>query len=70
MLQELNVLLMWRNEMPYKDCWALPGGFVDFNEGLEDNVKRKLKTYFLTFFFINFFQNKIPSMPVCFKKHT
>ena len=40
---ELNVLLMWRNEMPYKDYWALPGGFVNFNEGLEDNVKRKLK---------------------------
>lgn len=40
---ELNVLLMWRNEMPYKNCWAIPGGFVDFNEGLEDNVKRKLK---------------------------
>lgn len=39
----LYVLLTKRQEMPFINQWALPGGFVDFNESLEDNVKRKLK---------------------------
>lgn len=28
---ELGVMLIKRAEDPYKDCWALPGGYVDVN---------------------------------------
>ena len=40
---ELCVLLFKRTDMPFKDWWSIPGGFVDIDESLEDNVKRKLK---------------------------
>ncbi len=37
-----KILLIKRLKEPYKDCWALPGGFVDENEDLEDAAKREL----------------------------
>jgi 8-oxo-dGTP diphosphatase len=37
-----KILLIKRLKDPYKDCWALPGGFVDENEDLEDAAKREL----------------------------
>lgn len=39
----LKVLLVKRGIHPYKDCWALPGGFVGIKESLDDAAKRKLK---------------------------
>ncbi len=39
-LQQL--LLIQRKKEPFKDCWALPGGFVDENEDLEAAAKREL----------------------------
>lgn len=39
----MQVLLVKRNDYPYIDKWALPGGFVDIKESLEDGAKRKLK---------------------------
>lgn len=39
----VQVILVKRNDYPYKDKWALPGGFVDINESLEESAKRKLK---------------------------
>ena len=39
----LQVLLVQRSEDPCVGQWALPGGFVDINEEIEDNVKRKLE---------------------------
>jgi 8-oxo-dGTP diphosphatase len=33
---DLKVLLVRRGEHPYKDCWALPGGFVRVGDGYED----------------------------------
>ncbi|WP_097027830.1 NUDIX hydrolase [Clostridium peptidivorans] len=39
----MQVLLVKRNDYPYIDKWALPGGFVDIKESLEDGSKRKLK---------------------------
>lgn len=42
-LQKKNtILLIKRKKDPYKDCWALPGGFVEENEDLELAAKREL----------------------------
>lgn len=39
----LKVLLVKRNVEPFKDIWALPGGFVRIKESLEDSAKRELQ---------------------------
>jgi 8-oxo-dGTP diphosphatase len=39
----LKVLLIQRAKNPYKDHWALPGGFVDMDEDLEAAALRELK---------------------------
>ncbi len=38
----LEVLLIQRKEPPFKDGWALPGGFVRMNETAEDAARREL----------------------------
>ncbi len=40
---ELNVLLIKRANEPFKDKWALPGGFLDMDETTEQCVHRELK---------------------------
>lgn len=42
LLKKTTILLIKRLKDPYKDCWALPGGFVDENEDLEEAAKREL----------------------------
>lgn len=37
-----EILLIKRLNDPYKNCWALPGGFVDENEDLEQAARREL----------------------------
>ena len=32
---DLNFILIKRGNDPYKDCWALPGGFVEYGESVE-----------------------------------
>lgn len=39
---QFKVLLIQRKKDPFKDQWALPGGFVDENEDLETAAKREL----------------------------
>ena len=41
--QSIKVLLVKREEYPYKDCYGLPGGFVLDGETLEDSLQRTLK---------------------------
>lgn len=40
--QKLSILLIKRKYEPFKDKWALPGGFVLLNENLEEAVEREL----------------------------
>lgn len=40
--ETISVLLIKRKYEPFKDAWALPGGFVLNNETLEEAVKREL----------------------------
>jgi 8-oxo-dGTP diphosphatase len=39
----LNVLLIQRGHEPYRGLWALPGGFVEMDENLEDATLRELE---------------------------
>ena len=39
---EMQLLLIKRKNEPYKGCWALPGGFVDENEDLQQAAHREL----------------------------
>ena len=39
----LQILLVKRNEYPYKDKWAVPGGFVRMDESLEEGAVRRLR---------------------------
>ncbi len=38
----LSILMIRRGSYPYKDCWALPGGFVRPDESLEKCAQREL----------------------------
>ena len=40
---DLKVLLIERDQPPFKGSWALPGGFVDMDEGLEQAARRELQ---------------------------
>lgn len=39
----LHVLLVQRRRWPYEGCWALPGGFIEMDESLEDAARRELE---------------------------
>lgn len=41
--KELKLLLIKRKKQPFKDSWAIPGGFIDMNESLEESAYRELK---------------------------
>ena len=39
----MRVLLVNRGKEPYKGKWAVPGGFIEIDEELEDAIARELK---------------------------
>ena len=39
--EDENFILIKRRNEPYKDYWALPGGFVDYGECVEDAAVRE-----------------------------
>lgn len=41
--KKLKVLLVKRNIEPFKDKWAIPGGFVRINESIDECAKRELE---------------------------
>ena len=40
---DLRVLLIRRKKWPYQDYWAIPGGFVQMDESLEQSALRELR---------------------------
>ena len=38
-----KVLLIKRRNAPFKDYWALPGGFIEYGESAEEAVRREVK---------------------------
>ncbi len=40
---DLNFILIKRKNNPYKDYWALPGGFVEYGESVENAAIREAK---------------------------
>ncbi len=39
---DLKILLVKKNSEPFRNMWALPGGFIKMNESLEESAKRSL----------------------------
>jgi 8-oxo-dGTP diphosphatase len=37
-----EILLIQRKDPPFKDMWALPGGFMEMEESLEETARREL----------------------------
>ncbi|OYT59518.1 ADP-ribose pyrophosphatase [Thermoplasmatales archaeon ex4484_30] len=42
-IKDKKILLIRRKNEPFKGKWALPGGFVDYGERVEDAVIREIK---------------------------
>ena len=42
-IKDNQILLIKRKNDPYKDKWAMPGGFVEYGERTEDAVLREVK---------------------------
>ena len=41
--EDFDFILIKRKNDPFKDCWALPGGFVEYGESIEDAAIREAK---------------------------
>src|SRR5579864_2055752 len=41
--RDLQVLLVKRRSWPYEGMWAIPGGFVNMDESLEEAARRELQ---------------------------
>jgi 8-oxo-dGTP diphosphatase len=42
-VEDARIVLVRRGNPPYKDCWALPGGFVEVGERVEEACVREAK---------------------------
>jgi ADP-ribose pyrophosphatase YjhB (NUDIX family) len=42
-IKEDKILLIKRGANPFKGFWALPGGYVEWDESVEDAVKREVQ---------------------------
>ena len=42
-IRDGRILLIKRGSEPYRGMWALPGGYVEWDESVEDTVRREVK---------------------------
>jgi 8-oxo-dGTP diphosphatase len=42
-LKDRQVLLTKRNVEPFKNCWCIPGGHIEYGESAKEAVKREVK---------------------------
>ena len=42
-IQNNKLLLLKRNEEPYKGTWDLPGGYLDGQESPQDAIRREMR---------------------------
>jgi len=42
-VQSAHVLLIKRGNFPFKDCWALPGGYLEKDKTIEENMIKELR---------------------------
>ena len=42
-IKKNKIILIKRKNNPFKNIWALPGGFLEYNEKTEDGVIREIK---------------------------
>ena len=42
--KKMSILMVKRDNYPFKDMWCLPGGFMGYNEELDEAPRRILKT--------------------------
>jgi len=41
--EENMILLMWEGDLPYHECWVIPGGYVKPDETVKQSVAREVK---------------------------
>jgi 8-oxo-dGTP diphosphatase len=41
--EQMRIMLIRRKNDPFRDFWAIPGGFIEMDETLEESARRELK---------------------------